>query len=256
MQNAQRVMVKFFNKIRKQMLDQNKTGRYLKYAIGEIILVMIGILLALQVNNWNTNRELKKEELKIMKSLHEEFSENLARFDDIYARQEYRWKSIEILMTIHLKEFSLDSLRTLDNGVGDQYTFDPFQGIYNSIINSGKIELISNDLLKKKIARFQDLLNDYKEEEINTMNFTANNFYPFIIGNFVINFNVTFGKATMTDEEKVKYKEELIKIMESDTYENLLVYIYGYMKAIFEEGPILREEMVSIISLLESEIEK
>ena len=74
-------MIIFFNKIRKQLLIENNTGRYFKYAIGEIILVMIGILLALQVNTWNNNRELKKEEFKVMKSLHQEFSENLIKFD-------------------------------------------------------------------------------------------------------------------------------------------------------------------------------
>lgn len=57
-------MIKFFNQMRKQLLIENKTGRYLKYAIGEIILVMIGILLALQVNAWNNNSELKKEEFR------------------------------------------------------------------------------------------------------------------------------------------------------------------------------------------------
>jgi len=53
-------MIKFFNKIRKQLLDENKTGRYFKYAIGEIILVMIGILLALQINNWNQKSSITK----------------------------------------------------------------------------------------------------------------------------------------------------------------------------------------------------
>ena len=94
-------MIKFFNKIRKQLLDENKTGRYLKYAVGEIVLVMIGILLALQVNNWNNNRELKKKEHKVMESLHKEFSENLVRFDEIYKRQEYRKESIETLMSVN-----------------------------------------------------------------------------------------------------------------------------------------------------------
>ncbi|PWK20615.1 hypothetical protein [Xanthomarina spongicola] len=50
-------MIKFFNKILKQLLDENKTGRYLKFTIGEIILLIVGVLLALQVNNWNNNRE-------------------------------------------------------------------------------------------------------------------------------------------------------------------------------------------------------
>jgi hypothetical protein len=50
-------MIKFFRKIRKNMLTENKFSKYLIYAIGEIALVMIGILLTLQVNNWNKNQE-------------------------------------------------------------------------------------------------------------------------------------------------------------------------------------------------------
>ena len=49
-------MIKFFRKIRQNLIMENKTGKYLKYAIGEIILVVIGILIALQINNWNQNR--------------------------------------------------------------------------------------------------------------------------------------------------------------------------------------------------------
>ena len=56
-------MIGFFRKIRKQFADDNKPMKYLRYAIGEIILVMVGILLALQVNNWNELR--KKEEAEI-----------------------------------------------------------------------------------------------------------------------------------------------------------------------------------------------
>jgi hypothetical protein len=46
-------MIKFFRKIRYDLMEKNKTGKYLKYAIGEIILVVIGILIALSINNWN-----------------------------------------------------------------------------------------------------------------------------------------------------------------------------------------------------------
>ena len=60
-------MIKFFRHIRKDLMEKNKTGKYLKYAIGEIVLVVIGILIALQINNWNENRKLsnKKRELII-----------------------------------------------------------------------------------------------------------------------------------------------------------------------------------------------
>ena len=52
-------MIKFFRKIRQNLLIENKTGKYLKYAIGEIVLVVIGILIALQINNWNENQKLE-----------------------------------------------------------------------------------------------------------------------------------------------------------------------------------------------------
>ncbi|WP_281541910.1 DUF6090 family protein [Maribacter aestuarii] len=57
-------MIKFFRKIRQNLLSEGKTGKYLKYAIGEIILVVIGILIALQINNWNEDRksEAKKQD--------------------------------------------------------------------------------------------------------------------------------------------------------------------------------------------------
>ena len=55
-------MIKFFRKIRYDLMENNNTGKYLKYAIGEIILVVIGILIALQINNWNeTNKERSYE---------------------------------------------------------------------------------------------------------------------------------------------------------------------------------------------------
>jgi len=52
-------MIKFFRKIRQNLLSEGKTGKYLKYAIGEIVLVVIGILIALSINNWNENRKSK-----------------------------------------------------------------------------------------------------------------------------------------------------------------------------------------------------
>ena len=59
-------MIKFFRKIRQQLLTENKFSKYLIYAIGEIVLVVIGILIALQINNWNENQKTK---VKIKNSL-------------------------------------------------------------------------------------------------------------------------------------------------------------------------------------------
>ena len=68
-------MIKFFRKIRQNLLVENKFSKYLIYAIGEIVLVMIGILIALQVNNWNENRKAEEKELKLLIELKDDLIE-------------------------------------------------------------------------------------------------------------------------------------------------------------------------------------
>ncbi len=62
-------MIKFFRKIRQRLLTENKFSKYLLYAIGEIILVVIGILIALQINNWNENQKLVKLEKELLREV-------------------------------------------------------------------------------------------------------------------------------------------------------------------------------------------
>ena len=62
-------MIKFFRKIRQNLLMENKTGKYFKYAIGEIVLVVIGILIALQLNNLNDIRKTEQEELQSLNDI-------------------------------------------------------------------------------------------------------------------------------------------------------------------------------------------
>jgi hypothetical protein len=74
-------MIKFFRKIRQNLLSEGKTGKYLKYAFGEIILVVIGILIALWINNINIEHQQDKERLVLITNLKQELNENLDQFD-------------------------------------------------------------------------------------------------------------------------------------------------------------------------------
>src|SRR5210317_2044200 len=74
-------MIKFFRKIRQNLLMENKTGKYLKYAIGEICLVVVGILIALQINNWNESRKDNLRERAILIQIEEEYRANLAQLE-------------------------------------------------------------------------------------------------------------------------------------------------------------------------------
>ena len=68
-------MIKFFRQIRFNLMSENKTGKYLKYATGEIVLVVIGILIALSINNWNENRKTYEKERMYLSSLKQDFNE-------------------------------------------------------------------------------------------------------------------------------------------------------------------------------------
>jgi hypothetical protein len=67
-------MIKFFRQIRYKLMSENKTSKYFKYAIGEILLVVIGILIALQINTWNEERKERNREQAILKNLQLEFN--------------------------------------------------------------------------------------------------------------------------------------------------------------------------------------
>src|SRR5210317_1943342 len=94
-------MIKFFRKIRQDLLSEGKTGKYFKYAIGETVLVVIGILIALQINNWNEQRKADKAEGKALIASKNEFEENIERLSYIceqrHLQQEHRRNYFSII---------------------------------------------------------------------------------------------------------------------------------------------------------------
>lgn len=86
-------MLTFFRKIRQKLLSQNKVTRYLVYALGEIVLVVIGILLALQINTWNQNRLDRKQEQQLLAQLEIEYN----KFGAIKQQDFYPKRNVKIL---------------------------------------------------------------------------------------------------------------------------------------------------------------
>ena len=76
-------MIKFFRKIRQNLLMENKTLKYFKYAIGEIVLVVIGILIALQINNWNEQQKNNKKRIDYQRSLINDINKDIASIDNL-----------------------------------------------------------------------------------------------------------------------------------------------------------------------------
>ena len=167
-------MIKFFRRIRQQLITENKFSKYLLYAIGEIVLVVIGILIALSINNWNENNKLNKEEKKMLISLNTDFKENLVRLEKTIALQEKMIKNSKGFIQIMLSEnknVGSDSIANMiSRGAQSWWRAEYVTGTYNAILGSGNINVLKNDDLKRILAEFSSEVNSGFEDHEESMN--------------------------------------------------------------------------------------
>ena len=135
-------------------METGKTTRYFKYAIGEIILVVIGILIALQINNWNEQRKLDKEEHYILKQLLNEFKADSVKLSRFILLTEDKISSqkamLRILKTKNLENLTLSSIFFS----GKAIPFYDYSPTFNELVSSGKLSIIKNDTIKNAINDF------------------------------------------------------------------------------------------------------
>ena len=176
-------MIKFFRKIRQNLVMQNKTSKYFKYAIGEIILVVIGILIALQINNWNSNRILQANQLQLSKRLLEETKRNIKDFDT--QKQTALKSKSSILSVLHLinKNYSKVNKKVLDSLIFNILVtpgFDFNLSVLNEALSTGQVANFDNETLKNILYSFPTKLKDVADREKTILEDSNNNLIPLI----------------------------------------------------------------------------
>jgi len=206
---------------------ENKTGKYFKYAIGEIVLVVIGILIALSINNWNDNRKNRISERKLLDNIHRDFVQNKIQFDTVKA---INYRNLAALNSrIALFPIERDSLKIAafqSYKIAPGISYNPYSSSIKSVINSNSLELILDEELRKYLVSWEDVLLDYQEEEIAYFKFMNEQFWPYVREKFDF-----LGR----DQEMIKNAFSSIRT------QNMLVSrrdnVRGIIKAI-EEEPI------------------
>jgi len=162
-------MIKFFRKIRQNLLLEGKTVNYLKYAIGEIILVVIGILIALQINNWNDYRKDRIAEKTLYKTLIKSLETDLKDVQDKYVIIDSAIFAQRIFITESFEEvvsrFTDKEFFNLLFKVGNtSKSFVPNISLYNKILQNNQIDLIQSEELQLKITELYEMQYwDYKD---------------------------------------------------------------------------------------------
>ncbi len=148
-------MIKFFRNIRRRLLRENRFTRYLLYAIGEIILVVIGILIALQINNWNEAQKNREVEREILTQISENLQQDKIRLQEIRERYLTALNSAELLIDENQRNKSPDSVPLW---LGDVIQFERFQPITNSYeaLKSEGLQLVRDKELRKNLGLYYD----------------------------------------------------------------------------------------------------
>lgn len=152
-------------------MSENKTGRYFKYAIGEIILVVIGILIALQINNWNQERIVKEQNHVLLQNLNKEFSENLVELDASVQRMNSLIDGLETLLKIMRTQDSIMTESEFDQLLNTTFwfpTWKPSALVLMELKTSGALSKLNNTELKSLLFKWE---REFDKMETNKQNF-------------------------------------------------------------------------------------
>lgn len=166
-------MLKFFRRIRQSLFVDGGTKKYFFYAIGEIILVVIGILIALQINNWNENRKDRILEKEYLTRLREDLKFDISWINNYYlGRFEKKIHSLEMAKAYYQGNYVIkDTVQFLiDIGYGGVFGNTDWslnRNTYNEIISTGNLRKIESDSFRTKINDYYESLNGYIEASKN-----------------------------------------------------------------------------------------
>lgn len=180
-------MIKLFRNIRKNLLNEGKTTKYFKYAIGEIVLVVIGIFIALQLNNWNQERQEKiKLDVyfeKMLDELDQEVlitAQNIKNIDSLGILQK---RSLEILSTKDSKD--IPELMAVLGSVATSWSSSESAEIFDEFMAQGLLSQVADDNLKQALRNLKDVMNSFKIMD----NFVDNQYNTLIEPFFAKNIN-------------------------------------------------------------------
>ncbi len=249
-------MIKFFRKIRYDLMEKNKTGKYFKYAIGEIVLVVIGILIALSINNWNENRKNSVEEKAILESLLENLNLSKIQSELLISGENLLKQDLIRILGVDSNKNKMNS-KTINDSIFKKAAWDlqsdqPTFNTYNNLKSTNKLNLIRNKKINEKFTELEfrlNKLNDILDDRLSVHQIRIDdilekdiNFIPLVKSN-VPNINIE-------NESKNNYSQ-LLKVKR---IRNLLGMKLSFTQDVIDSRENLDEEIKDLIILIEKEL--
>ncbi|MFD2824438.1 DUF6090 family protein [Lacinutrix iliipiscaria] len=255
-------MIKFFRKIRQNLLMENKTGKYFKYAIGEIILVVIGILIALQINNWNENRKSQKLEAQIYTELKSDLLQTRNDIKKTISKHKEIFKSSQQLITdIYDKKSNSQTIYESLTTSSTEFQIIPKTSAFENLKNIG-LNTLSNDSLRIAVTNLFQLnlkrLDDelgMKQAEINITKLIQPFLFKYLIADYSQPTKYGFIHSDSISIYKLRINNYDKFLNDNDLMKNLQLALYNRGRIIDEETETIKA-IDNVIYGIEEELDK
>lgn len=254
-------MINFFRKIRKQLLSKNQLSKYLVYASGEIILVVIGILIALGINNLNQQRINKNTEQIYLQGLKEEFQTSKLKLEELLKVNQSNVEGAKSILRFVAnpsnrpdeQEFS----ELLYQSFSSDIAFNPNNSLLYEMINSGNLKILRNPELRRLLTNWISTLDDIKRQEneldiqrehvLNVFR-TEENSLQTVLGQVGV-----YQQLGISPDQK---EQSNLELLSSTAFENniLMFILASHATGEAHYQPLMRE-MEQILDLIQKEIE-
>ncbi|TDS18757.1 hypothetical protein DFQ03_0467 [Maribacter caenipelagi] len=242
------------------MLTENKFGKYLIYALGEIILVVVGILIAVAINNGQQNKNLLKKEQTYLKGLQEEFKTSKLKLNELLEVNKQNYLGAKTIMenisnpniSLNEKQFSELLFRSFSSDI----SFNANNSLLNEIINSGSLKDITNSKLRIRLTNWKSTLEDIarQEEELGNQRVKVLDMFRTNKNSIKTIFEQTNPNSEINFHQ-TKSSVSNLNLLESLEFENNILMFYLTSKATETShyDPLMKE-LNSILELLQTEI--
>ena len=228
-------MLSFFRRIRKSLIDSGRLPKYLLYAIGEIALVVIGILIALQVNNWNEDRINRLEEEQILHHLHEEFELNkskLSEVSDIMGKNLSACREILALIGSSQEQLVENNLDSLIYYSTIYVGYNPTQNVLSDLLHSGRLQLITDEAMRNLLFEWSQELMEMQEWYITADRWFQERILPYLSNNTSLRAISSYESGATVAPSKLVVDPSLIfSDLEYENFmQNLLFVLQVYVE--------------------------
>ncbi|HEY9113406.1 MAG TPA: hypothetical protein VIN10_01820 [Bacteroidales bacterium] len=255
-------MITFFRKIRFEFVNKNQTVKYLKYAIGEIILVVIGILIALAINNNNIHRIIKQKEKTYLIGLEEEFQTSklkLIELTEVNMRSFNGAKQIVgFISNKNEPPAEAEFSELLFNTFSPDISFNPNNSLLNEMINSGSLKDIANTKLRIQLTNWVSTMEDISKQEDELRIQREKVLDMFRLNEYSL--KTIFDQTGVSQELGLPITENYrsnLNLLNSMEFENniLMFILTSYATGNTHYNPLM-DDLNIILELLNNEIEK